>query len=107
MGDGFLNVTDLEEFLEANPSSIGWYGEVHNGSITHEYVPTKITNATLIFSNPTSEYVPTDYAVSITSRIAPGTKVQNLALWAIPIGVVLSLPWLIEMWKRRTMPKSS
>ena len=104
--DDFLNVTYLEEFLEANPSLIGWYDEVRNGSIKHEYVPTKVTNATLVFSNPSSEYVPVDYEASKTSGVAPGTKVRNLAQWAIPIGFVLSLPWLTQMWKRKTIRKS-
>jgi len=98
----FLNLTDLEKFLEANPSLIGWHNEVNNGTIEHEYVPTKVTNATLVFSNPSSEYVPVDFEASITSRIAPGTKVLNLAQWVIPIGFVLSLPWLNQIWKRRT-----
>lgn len=97
-----LNVTDLEEFLEANPGSIGWHDEVRNGEIKHEYVPTKVTNATLVFSNPSSVYVPVDYEVSITSLVAPGIKVRNLAQWAIPIGFVLSIPWLTRLWKERT-----
>ncbi|UCB59635.1 MAG: hypothetical protein JSW72_05725 [Candidatus Bathyarchaeota archaeon] len=101
VGDDFLNVSNFEEFLEANPSSIGWHGEVRNGTITHEYVPTKVTNATLVFSNPSSEWVPVDFEVSKTSRIAPGMKVRNLAQWAIPIGVVLALPWFVQMWKKR------
>jgi len=49
VGDDFLSVTDLEEFLEANPGLIGWYDEVRDGRIKHEYVPTKVTNATLVF----------------------------------------------------------
>lgn len=106
VGDDFLNVTDLEEFLEANPGLIGWYDEVRNGRIKHEYVPTKVTNATLVFSNPSSEYVPVDYEASRTSRIAPETKVRNLAQWTIPIGFVLSLPWLTQMWKKKTIRKS-
>ena len=101
--DNFLNVAGLEKFLEANPSLIGWHNEVNNGTIMHEYVPTKVTNATLVLSNPSSEYVPVDFEVSIISRIAPGTDSRNLAQWAIPIGFVLSLPWLTQMWKRKTI----
>jgi len=104
--DDFLNVTDLEKFLKTNPSLIGWHNEVSNGIIEHEYVPTKVTNATLVFSNPSSEYVPVDFEFSLTSRIAPGDKVRNLAQWAIPIGFVLALPWLTQMWKRRIKRKS-
>ncbi|MCW4055141.1 MAG: hypothetical protein NWE84_09550 [Candidatus Bathyarchaeota archaeon] len=104
--DNFLNVTGLETFLEANPSLIGWHSEVSYGTIKHEYVPTRVTNATLVVSNPGSEYVPVDFEFSITSRIAPGTNVRNLAQWAIPIGFVLSLPWLTQIWKSNKIKKS-
>ena len=107
MDGDFLNVTDLEKFVETNPSSIGGYYEVDNGTIEHEYVPTKVTNATLVFSNPSLEYVPVDFEAVITSRIAPGTKVRNLAQWVIPIGFVLSLPWLTQMRKRKIKPEIS
>ncbi len=111
VGDDFLSVTDLEEFLEANPSVIGWYDEFRNGHnehtehIEHEYVPTKVTNATLVFSNPSSEYVKVHYHGVLISRIA-GFKVRNLGQWAIPIGFVLSLPWLTQKWKRKTRRSS-
>jgi len=99
--EDFLNVTDLEDFLEANPDVIGWHDIVRNGEIKHEYVPTKVTNTTLVFSNPGSEYVPVDVEVSITSLIAPGTKVRNLAQWVIPIGFVFSFPWLTQLLKEK------
>ena len=96
----FFNVTRLEEFLEANPDSIGWQGEIREGNI--EYVPTKVTNATIIFSNPGSDRITWDYEVSITGLVAPGTKVRNLAQWTIPIGFVLALPWIAQLWKEKT-----
>ena len=101
----FFNVTRLEEFLEANPDSIGWQGEMREGKI--EYVPTKVTNATLIFSNPSSDYIIVDYEGSITSLVAPRTKVRNLAQWTIPIGFVLALPWLAQLWKEKTTHRGS
>ena len=106
VGDDFFNVTDLEEFLEANPSVIGWSGEVHNGHIEHEYVPTKVTNATLVVSNPSSEIAHVDVDVTHTSRLAR-IKTRNLGQWATPIGFVLSLPWLTQLWKRKTRRKLS
>jgi hypothetical protein len=95
-----LDVTRLEEFLEANPDAMGWQGEIREGKIG--YIPTKVTNATLIFSNPSSDYIIWDYEASITAIVAPGTKVRNLAQWAIPIGFVLALPWLTQLWKEKT-----
>ena len=107
VGDDLLNITDLEEFLEANPSVIGWSDEVHNGTIIeYEYVPTKVTNATLVFSNPSSEYVKVHGNIDLMSHLA-GFNVRNLAQWAIPIGFVLFLPWLTQMWKRKTRRKLS
>jgi hypothetical protein len=100
----FLNVTDLDEFLEANPWSVGWHVEVRNGTIAHEYVPTKVTNATLVLSNPSSVYVPVEVEVTITSLVAPAMKVRTLAQWAIPIGFGLTIPWLARWWRERTTP---
>jgi hypothetical protein len=107
VSDEFLSETDLEEFLEANPSVIGWYDEAHNGTIIeHKYFPNKITNATLVFSNSNSEYVKVHGNVDLMSRIV-GFKTRNLGQWAIPIGFVLSLPWLTQRWKRKTIQKLS
>ena len=94
------DVTRLEEFLEANPDLIGWQGEMREGKI--EYIPTKVTNATLILSNSGSDYITWDFEGSIASLVAPGTKIRNLAQWTIPIGFVLALPWLTQLWKEKT-----
>jgi hypothetical protein len=106
VGYDILNVTDLEEFLEANPSVIGWSGEVHSGYIEHEYVPNKVTNATLVISNPSSEIAHVDVDITQTSRLAR-IKTRNLGQWTTPIGFVLSLPWLTQLWKRKTRRKLS
>ncbi|RLI44751.1 hypothetical protein DRO69_06680 [Candidatus Bathyarchaeota archaeon] len=100
-----FNVTNLEEFLETNPDKIGWQKEMREGKI--EYVPTKVTNATLVFSNPSSNYIRVDYEGSMISLVAPGTKVRNLAQWTIPIGFVLTLPWLTQLWKEKTTHRSA
>jgi hypothetical protein len=95
----FFNVTRLEEFLEANPNSISWQTQMLEGTV--EYTPTRVTNATVILSNPSSDNVRVEYDGSIMSLVAPGTKVRTLALWAIPIGFVLALPWLIDAWRTK------
>lgn len=96
----YYNVTRLEEFLEANPDSIGQEKEMREGKI--EYIPTKVTNATLVFSNPSSDSITVEYEASMTAIVAPGAKVRNLAQWTIPIGFVLALPWLAQLWKEKT-----
>lgn len=100
IGD-YNNITGLEEFLEANPDSIGLRKEMSEGKI--DYIPTKVTNATLILSNPGSKRINWELEASITAIIAPGTKVRNLAQWTIPIGFVLALPWLVQLWREKTM----
>lgn len=96
-----LNVTILEEFLENNPDAIGWQDEIRNGKTHHEYVPTRVTNATLILANPGLDYVPVEIEVTITSQVAPGTKVRNLSLGAIPIGFFMALPWIAQLWREK------
>jgi len=96
----YNNITRLEEFLKANPNSIGSQKEMCEGKI--EYIPTKVSNATLIFSNPSSDSITVSYEAAMTAIVAPGTKVRTLAQWAIPIGFVLVIPWLARWWKERT-----
>lgn len=98
---GFMNVSDLEKFLEINPSVVGWHKEVNNETVTYDYIPTKVMNATLTFSNPSSDYVPVDFEIVITSSLGPGTKVRQLAQYLIPVGLVLLSPWFIIKWKRK------
>ena len=96
----YNNVTSLEEFLKENPDSIGQQEDMLEGKI--EYIPTKVTNATLLFSNPSSEAVSYDFEVSIIAIVAPGAKVRNIAQWIIPIGFVLDLPGIAQLWKEKT-----
>jgi hypothetical protein len=98
------SVTLLNDFLEANPDVIGWQGEIREGTV--DYVPTEIINATLVFSNPSSTGIDVEYDGSILSLLAPASKVQTLALGAIPIGFLLALPWLWKLWKSRTASRS-
>lgn len=100
------NITYFEEFLEANPQSIGWQ-EINKMNMEFEYVPTKITNATLVFSNPSSDFVFVGYEGSISSLVAPKTKVLTLGQWAISIGFVLTLPWLFNLLRTKTRRQGS
>jgi hypothetical protein len=97
---GVWNVTNLDAFLTGNPDSIGRQQELRDGTIA--YIPTKVTNATLLFSNPSAEAVDYDFEVSLQAIVAPGMKVRNQAQWIIPIGFVLALPWIAQLWKGKT-----
>jgi len=96
-----LNVTRLEEFLGEHPNSIGWQQEINKETIKHTYIPTKITNVTIVYSNPSSENILVNHSYREISSLAPGNKVLNIALWTTPIGFILAIPWLAELWKQR------
>jgi hypothetical protein len=93
------SVASLETFLQSNPDAIGWQGEILDGTL--DYIPTQIINVTLLFSNPSANTVSVTYDGSVFSLIAPTVKVQTLGLFAIPIGVVLTLPGLQSFIKSR------
>lgn len=97
----FANATELQKFLDTNPDLIIWEHKVENGSFDQEFTPTKVMNATLVFYNPTSEQSTVDYDVTLTSSVAPGEKVRNIAYWAAPIGIILAIPWLLDLRKQR------
>ena len=96
-----LNVTRLEEFLEKNPNAIAWQHEINKETIEHTYIPTKVTNVTIVYANPSSENIEVNHSYSEKSFIAPSNKVLNIALWTAPIGIILAIPWLLNRWKQR------
>ena len=88
------NITNLEAFLEADPSTVSWQTSISNERTEHEYIPTKITNASIVISNPSSGSVTASLEGSITEFLGPASKVRTQATWIIPTGIVLALPWL-------------
>lgn len=101
----FSNVTYFDEFLNSNPGLIAWQAELHDGTIDYEYVPTKIVNVTLTVSNHSPDVVSADYALSLSRSVAPASKVRILSEFAIPIGVVFTLPWLSNLLRARKRRK--
>jgi hypothetical protein len=101
----FFNVTYFDEFLGSNPGSIVWQDEIHDGTIDYEYVPTKIVNVTLTVSNHSPDVVSADYAWSLSRSVAPASKVRILSEFAIPIGVVFTLPWLGNLLRAKKRRK--
>jgi len=97
----FWNISYFEEFLDKNSESIHWQDEIQNGKIEYEYIPTKVTNTTLVLSNPSSNVVRIEYGGSLIASVAPIGKVRTLAQWAIPFGFLLSIPWLIDVLKSK------
>lgn len=90
----------LEDYLGAYPDAIGSQREMREGTI--EYIPTKVTNATLVFHNPSSNIIEVDYETSLTRIIAPGAKVMSVAQWTFPIGLVSAIPWIVQSWRAKS-----
>jgi hypothetical protein len=95
------NVTYFDLFLEANSSLIAWQGKVRSGTIDHEYSPGTVVNVAFIVSSHGPDYVSFDYSVSVITGKAPAAKVQTLSEFAIPVGIVFTIPWLNELLRAR------
>ena len=76
-------------------------GEVENSYYSRGYTPTRVMNVTVVFYNPSSETCSVEHEVVLKSSVAPGDKVRNIAYWATPIGIILTIPWLANLWKQR------
>jgi len=97
-----FNVTDLKQILQENRDLIIWEDTVENGDYKRSYSPTRVMNATVVAYNPSdSESVYLEDYVALQSGLAPKDKVRTIAYWAAPIGVILALPWLVNLWKER------
>lgn len=97
----FSNVTYFDQFLRSNPRTISWQGEVHNGTLNFEYVPTAIVNVELTFSNHGPDLVSLNWTCTVFRTLAPVSKVQTLSEFAVPIGVAFTLPYLGNLLKAK------
>jgi hypothetical protein len=93
----------LDNFLEDNRNSVVRQGVVGN-EIEFQYAPTKLTNITLIFSNPDSETAKVRYNGKLMTFIVPSERAINAAKYATPLGIAFTLPQLISAWKRKKSP---
>jgi hypothetical protein len=96
-----FNLTDLQELLTEHPDQIIWEREVENSYYERNYTPTRVTNATVVVYNPSSETAYLEYNVALKSSLAPGDKVRTIAYCAAPIGIILAIPWFLNVWKQR------
>jgi hypothetical protein len=105
LGEGIFelgfNLTDLQELEEEHPDKIIWEDPVENSDYERSFTPTRVMNATVVFYNPSSEIAIAEYDIALKSSLAPGEKVQTIAYWAAPIGIILASPWLLNIWKQR------
>ena len=97
----FADATELQEFLDSSPDMIIWEDDLDDNYFDRYYIPTRVMNATLVFYNPSSEPALAEYDVALKSSLAPGDKVRTIAFWTTPIGIILAIPWLVNIWKQR------
>jgi hypothetical protein len=96
----YNNVTYLKSFLGNFTQSIA-YSQKATLSFNYQYTPTKITNASLILSNPSSFAATLQVSYKVSQQVAPASKVATLADWTIPIGLVMAIPWFTDLYQRR------
>jgi hypothetical protein len=100
-GNYVFELSDLQEFLEENPEGVILDELVENGNFSEGYTPTRAMNATLIFFNPSPETTQVEYYVALKSSSDTEEKVQTIAYGATVIGILLALPWVMNLVKQR------
>lgn len=99
------DTANLEAFLDAKPETVAWQSSIDNGKAEHEYFSTSSTNASVIVSNPSSEFVRTSYEGFVNGYIAPVNRVRTVVVWIIPAGLVLAAPWFASLLRTRTQKR--
>jgi len=95
------NTTIMEDLLNSHPDSIAWQDRIENSNLELQYAPTKLMNVTLIFSNTGTENAKVTYNGKLLNFIVPSERALNPAKIVVPVGVVLTLPWLSSKLKPR------
>lgn len=90
----------LEAFL-GNHSNVISYERIITGEVEFEYIPTKVEQAMLVFANHSNTTVTSEHQIHIINLVAPSIKMLMTAEVTIPIGLVLSAPWLVSLWKEK------
>jgi len=96
----YNNVTYLKSFL-GNFTQSNVYSQIATSYFSYQYTPTKITNVTLIISNPSSSFANVEESWKVSQQVAPASRVATLADLTIPIGLVLAIPWFVDLYQRR------
>ncbi|PVX23197.1 MAG: hypothetical protein CW716_12695 [Candidatus Bathyarchaeum sp.] len=99
--DYAFNLTDLQEILQEHPEQIKREQRVEDSSYELNFTPLKIMNATVVVYNQGSENAEMEYDISLKTSLAPSGKLQTIACFAAPIGSIMAIPWLLDIWKGR------
>ncbi len=92
----------LQSFLQGNPQTRIFSQRATNQSLVlPDYVPSEVTNVTLVLSNPTLSAAKSVDSFALSESLAPEARVRTLAGWTTPIGIIIILPGLVEFRKMR------
>lgn len=101
MWDSVWNLTVLEMFLqEHSPDIVLWESPLEH-NITYDYFPPTVLNITLVVANPTIDMAEVEVTTTSMTAFAPRERVALSALFLIPTGTVLAIPWIISKVKRK------
>lgn len=98
--DSVQNLTVLNMFLQAHPPDVVLWESSLEQNITCNYFPTTVLNVTLIVANPTLDMAEFEANTTSITALAPNERVALPALFLIPTGAVLTIPWIISKMKR-------
>lgn len=95
------NITVLNAFLESHSDVVFWKSDISN-KILKDFFPTTVSNVTTILTNPSLSMVWHEYEVKSITSLAPQERILLSTQLLIPIGLVLTIPWLFFTKVRRT-----
>lgn len=90
----------LEAFFGNHSNIISYNGSI-TGEVEFEYIPTKVEQAMLVFANYGNTTVTCEHQIHIINLVAPSRKILVTAEVTIPVGLVLSAPWFVSLWKEK------
>ncbi|MEM2087406.1 MAG: hypothetical protein QXF52_01870 [Thermoproteota archaeon] len=94
-----LNITVLNAFIEANPNTVLWKSNMSR-TVSKEFSFRRITNCTIVVSNPSSKSVDITLEYRVGLLVVPeGSLLQSQLL--ILTGIVLAIPWIIISFRER------
>ena len=63
-------------------------------------------DATAVFYNPTQEIAYLNYKRDV-NLLGPVDTTRTMALYATPLGILLALPWQVNVWNKKKHTKNN
>jgi hypothetical protein len=101
------NIQILDTFTATYSSYLVRDFNITRGKVFIEYVPPKVENATVMVTNPTSAAVSWSYEDKIVNVIASHDRIFLALTITAPLGVALTVPWLVTSFGERRKTKKT